>query len=106
MQFQQPQYLETFFIRPDRFLKPFRSKIAIVVVRNPSGRGCSNSYNDVKRVANVKLEIHKKYGEQEYDQTIVTITDSKGLNILYKGNLVHYKDEFTFHKNFKKVTGN
>ncbi len=27
----------------------------------------SNSYNDVKGVANVKLEIHKKYGEQEYN---------------------------------------
>lgn len=66
----------------------------------------SNSYNDVKGVAKVKLEINKKYGEQEYDQAIVTITDSKGLNILYKGNLVHYKNEFTFHDNFKKVIGN
>ena len=38
MQFQQPQYFETFFIRPDSFFKPVRFKIAIVAVIYPSGR--------------------------------------------------------------------
>lgn len=38
MHFQQLQYLETFFIRPDRFLKPVGSEIAIDVMRYPSGR--------------------------------------------------------------------
>lgn len=38
MHFQQLQYLETFLIRPDRFLKPVGSEIAIDVMRYPSGR--------------------------------------------------------------------
>ena len=63
----------------------------------------SNSYNEVKGSANVKFEIHKRKGEEEYDQAIVEITDLKGLNILYKGNLIYYKNELLFHYNFKKV---
>ena len=66
----------------------------------------SNSYNEVKGVANVKFEIHKRKGVEEYDQAVVAITDSKGLNLLYKGNLVHYKNELLFHYNFKKAIDN
>ena len=52
------------------------------------------------------MEINKKIGDEEYDQAVVAITDSKGLNLLYKGNLVHYKNEFIFHYNFKKAIDN
>ena len=66
----------------------------------------SNSYDEVKGLANIKLEINKKIGDEEYDQAVVAITDSKGLNLLYKGNLVHYKNEFIFNYNFKKAIDN
>ena len=66
----------------------------------------SNSYDEVKGVANIKLEINKKIGAEEYDQAIIEITDSKGLNLLYKGNLVHYKNEYIFYYNFKKAIDN
>ena len=66
----------------------------------------SNSYDEVKGLANIKLEINKKIGDEEYDQAVVAITDSKGLNLLYKGNLVQYKNEFIFNYNFKKAIDN
>ena len=53
-----------------------------------------------------KFEIHKRKGVEEYDQAVVAITDSKGLNTLYKGNLVYYKNEFIFHYNLKKAIDN